>query len=96
MSSTTRRAAAGKTPQTARWGESTTPSEPEHPFRGLKEGWVKVPRGPRRPAAQVESVLVIELDPQRTAWVLAEAERTGVAAQPQRVVESLIDAARGG
>jgi hypothetical protein len=37
---------------------------------------------------------VIELDPERTAWIFAEAERIGVEAQPQRVVESLIDAAR--
>jgi hypothetical protein len=70
------------------------PAAPEHPFRGLKEGWVREPRPPRRSGRKVESVLVIELDPERTAWVFAEAERIGLEAQPQRVVESLIDAAR--
>lgn len=70
--------------------------DPEQPFRGLKDGRIRVPRGPRRSNVKVESVLVIELDPERTAWVFAEAERSGLGTQPQRVVESLIDAARAG
>lgn len=70
------------------------PPEPEHPFRGLEEGWVRVPRAPRRSGVAVESVLVIELDPERSAWVFAEAARTGAGARPERVVELLIDAAR--
>ena len=82
--------------QTAEQVEQTALAapEPEHPFRGLTEGWERVHRGPGRSGARVESSLVIELDPERTAWVFAEAERTGLATQPQRIVESLIDAAR--
>jgi hypothetical protein len=66
-------------------------AEPEHPFRGQREGWIRMARGTRRPR-KLLSTLELVLDPERSAWVFDEAERTGLDAQ--QVVESLIDRAR--
>ena len=58
--------------------QASEDTQPEHPFRELTEGWVRVPRGPRRPGSpRVQSHFVMRLDPERTAWLLAEAERQG-------------------
>ena len=70
-------------------------AEDVHPFQGLLEGWVPVDRNQRgsRPSGrQVESVLEIVLDPDRSAWLWREAERLNT--DTQTLVESLIDTAR--
>ncbi len=66
--------------------------EPEHPFRGLREGWIRVARGTRRPR-KILSTRELMFNPERSVWVFDEAERAGLDAQ--QVVEALIDRARG-
>jgi len=67
-------------------------AEDEHSFRGVKHGWRPIKRENRGERTEVQTRLEIVLDPERSAWVLHEAERTGV--DFESYVTSLIDAAR--
>jgi len=64
----------------------------EHPFRGLEHGWRRIARRGHRQDTTVQTCLEIVLDPERSAWVLQEAERMGL--DFESYVKSLVDAAR--